>query len=101
MYRPAESLAMILLSLFFLGSVFGADDDTNCDVTWNVEERWGITYQGLNLALDEAQALLFIQSASRVCLYLAPGLQESKVPDFKVGQLIGVKSKCCGDGHWT
>ena len=27
--------------------------------------------------------------------------QENKVPDFKVGQLIGVKSKCCGDGHWT
>jgi hypothetical protein len=25
--------------------------------------------------------------------------QEHKVPDFKVGQLIGVKSKCCGDGH--
>jgi hypothetical protein len=73
---------MIFLSLCFLGSVFGSDADTECDVTWNVEERWGITYQGLNLALDEAQALLFIQSDSRVCFYLAPGIHRLPMPEY-------------------
>ena len=46
---------------------------TDCDFTLNVEERWGITYQGLRLALKEARSLFINNQDPRVCLYLAAG----------------------------
>ena len=46
---------------------------TDCDFTLNVEERWGITYQGLSLALKEARSLFINHQDPRVCLYLAAG----------------------------
>ena len=70
-YRAGSVLTMLVLALLLcvcnIAVSRGADSD--CGVTWDVGERWGISFLGLCEALEEARSLLFIEQFC-VCAWL-------------------------------
>ena len=71
---------MLLSLVLVLGRVLTVTADTDCDFTLDVEETWGITYQGLSLALEEARSLFTLQDELIVCLYLSAGWHRLQYP---------------------
>ena len=76
-----HTMAVLLTLLLYLVAYPVSGGGQDCDVRWSVEEMWGISYQGVSLAIQEARSFLFIEPGTTLCLFLSPGQHLLVLPD--------------------
>ena len=72
---------LFLTLLLSLASYLVTAGGQDCDIRWSVEDVWGISYQGVSLAIQEARSFLFIEPDTTLCLFLSPGQHWLVLPD--------------------